>query len=244
MPEREKKFGVAEALIVTLFIFVMGLLDAVPFVGPILNFAFTQLYLYMKGVSGTYQMMMLGSNTVTEVISGVPGLGWIGDFTDILVYWLTVFDDWFAPEEVKEKLEEAGQLAQGGEGGKAPMGEAAGVGAGAEMGAGAGKMEGAEGGIEASNPQEGPALEEGAVEENGHATGQEAPQESEEPGAESGQEEGGDEGEQNDLLESPEERNPMENLGESLNMPDGNFSQEDNGNEGFEGENEDGDDKK
>lgn len=222
MSGSEKKFGVAEVIIVSLFIFIMGLLDVIPFVGPMLNFAFTQLYLYMKGVSGTYQFMMLGSNVLTETISGVPGLGFIGDLTDLVAYWLAVLDDWFAPEEAKKALDEAGNLTQSIEGRDMPSGKgAAGAGATAE----AGKAEGVAAEAGTPQPQEVRVSEEGVGTE---VENREGMGEGTKPGEQDGEGESGgkSEGERDkDILETPEEGEPMENVGKALDMPEENFSE-------------------
>ena len=121
-PRREKKFGLVEVIIVTIVIFVLGIADAIPLIGPLFDFGFTQMYLGMKGVASTYQFIMLGSNSVTEIISSWPGFGWIGDIADIIVFWIIVLNDWFAPEVVKKGLERAGQVAQAVEGSTAGVG--------------------------------------------------------------------------------------------------------------------------
>lgn len=108
---RQKKFNLVEVIVVSLAILLIGLLDEIPLIGPVFDFGFTQFYLGIKGVSGIYQLIMLGSNGITELLSAF-GLGWIGDLLDLVVFWIIVGIDWFAPAAVAQKLEEAGQLEQ------------------------------------------------------------------------------------------------------------------------------------
>jgi hypothetical protein len=96
MPDQEEKSEpkilLAEAILVGLLIFFIGLLGEIPIIGPLFDFAFTQIYLRMKGMKGSYQIAMLASNGAMLAISAV-GFGFLEAFSDTITFFILVWMD-------------------------------------------------------------------------------------------------------------------------------------------------------
>jgi hypothetical protein len=86
----EPKILLAEAILVGLLIFFFGLLGEIPIVGPLFDFAFTQIYLGMKRMKGSYQIAMLVSNGAMVMLSAI-GLGFLEAFSDTITFAVLVW---------------------------------------------------------------------------------------------------------------------------------------------------------
>src|SRR5258708_2821124 len=106
-PHREPKISLVIALLGGIFILILDLLDIIPGLGYLTSIIAAPIifYLYSIGVSGI-------SFIIAEFLDMFP---LIQEFPSrSIAWWLTVGIDHFAPAEVTEKLEKAGELMQAG----------------------------------------------------------------------------------------------------------------------------------
>jgi hypothetical protein len=137
MDEQAPKISLPEILLVAFAIFIFGLIDIVlPILGTVFNWAFTQIYLRMKGMKGSYQVGMLVSNGISTVASFIPGADLADPFIDtatfIAVAWMENH-----PSELTEVIKKAGEVVDVAEGEGVGEGAAAEGAEGAAAGAGA-----------------------------------------------------------------------------------------------------------
>lgn len=149
------RISLPESIIIALAIFVVGLLDFIPLIGPLFDFALTQLYLRFKHVQGQYQHWMLIANGASELDSVLP----VGDIFDPLIDAITfIVISWIInhPSEITEVVEKAAAVTEtvegkgGGE--EAVAGEAA---AAKAAGAAEGEAAAAAGGATAAGAKTG-----------------------------------------------------------------------------------------
>ncbi len=88
---QQSKISLTEEIFVEILIFVFGLLDIpLPFIGPLFDFAFTQIYLNLRGMSGTAQLVMFGANAGSEADSAIPIADLADPFIDVITFFFLV----------------------------------------------------------------------------------------------------------------------------------------------------------
>ena len=108
---REPKISIVEALLIGILMLIIDIAEIIPFVGDFLGLgtgALVIMYLVMKGVNG----LVFAVGTALDAIPVIQAFP-----SKTLAWVITVGIDHFAPKEISEKLEKAGELAEGKAGG-------------------------------------------------------------------------------------------------------------------------------
>lgn len=71
----ESKFPLPEVIFVGMCFLLLEALDFIPIIGPVASFLITQLYLGLKGVSGTYQLILAAANASEVALP--PPFNWL-----------------------------------------------------------------------------------------------------------------------------------------------------------------------